>query len=276
MPFDWATESPYEGETVTYIETYRDYQIWYLSGPGVYGLIDPYGTELESFAGSVSGAHTLIDNLLGATYTLTVTCNLDTEILVGEQTVPTNSNISGLNGCYVIEAPLQVMVGGVPWSLEYMQNMQTEVQFPGPSIVQCLLNGPETTHIEYTSAEPTRATAITIEADRTSISEGESVVFTGMLRLIDTGEALPGLPVMLRVDGVDAQAVTTGAGGVFQSTILFSSSGVYIVAAVFEGAETLSPSAAETQVVAGGEGGGVSPLLLAAGIGAATLLLRKR
>jgi len=152
MVFEWATEPPYEGETVTPIETYRLYQIWYLSGPGVYGAIDPYGNE-AGLGNNLIEMRAHIDEWLGAVYTLTVTCNLDTEIRVGEQTVPTNSSITGLNGCYVIMAPSPVTVDGVYWVIEYMQNMQTEAQFPGPSIVQCLSTGPETTHIQYRPTE---------------------------------------------------------------------------------------------------------------------------
>lgn len=152
-PFYWAKEQPYEGATVTYRETYQGYTIYYLSGPGIYGALDPYGNEMQSYAGSVSGAHTLIDNWLGAVYTLTITSNMDTPIQVGEHTVQTNSSITLLNGCYVIEAPPLLMAGGAPYVINYMQNTGTAVQFPGPSIVQCLSMGPVSTHIEYMGAE---------------------------------------------------------------------------------------------------------------------------
>ena len=153
--FWWATEQPYEGASVNYVETYKGYTIWYLTGPGgIYAAKDPYGNEMPSGSSTLSGMRTLIDNWLGATYTLTVTSNLDTQITVGEKNIQTNTSLTLLNGCYQITCPALLMVGGAPWVVDYMQNLQTDVKFYGEnSIVQCLQVGPETTHIEFKPAE---------------------------------------------------------------------------------------------------------------------------
>ena len=62
-PFPWATESPYEDETVNFIEKYRDWGIWYLTGPGVYGVTDPYCVE-TFFHITVQLARDRIDELI--------------------------------------------------------------------------------------------------------------------------------------------------------------------------------------------------------------------
>jgi len=122
------------------------------------------------------------------------------------------------------------------------------------------------------SSPPEIPTTLTIAADRTVINEGESVVFTGVLRRTDTGETIPDMPVTLQVNGQDAMTGYTGAGGVYQASIEFTVAGTYTIAAVFTGYETLSASAAETRVTTGS---GASALPLLAAIGAALLITRK-
>ncbi|MBA7545791.1 hypothetical protein ES705_38167 [subsurface metagenome] len=66
MVFEWATRSPYEGHTVTFIENYRGYAIYYVTGPGgLYGFVDPSGVEKSNWASTISGARNLIDSWEG-------------------------------------------------------------------------------------------------------------------------------------------------------------------------------------------------------------------
>lgn len=121
--------------------------------------------------------------------------------------------------------------------------------------------------------ETTQNTTITLQADRATINEGESVNFAGVLSLTDTGNPLPGMPVIVRMNGVDQGTVQTNVAGVYGFTLTFPAAGTYTVAAVFMGYAELSASAADTQVTAGGAGGSALPILVAAG--AALLLTRK-
>jgi len=63
-PFPWATERPYEGETANFIEAYRGWGVWWLTGPGVYGVTDPSCNELDVYQTSLAGARRLIDDQL--------------------------------------------------------------------------------------------------------------------------------------------------------------------------------------------------------------------
>ena len=62
-PFQWATENGCEGETVNFIEVYRGWGIWYLTCPGLYGVMDPYCVE-AFFHITVQLARDRIDELI--------------------------------------------------------------------------------------------------------------------------------------------------------------------------------------------------------------------
>ena len=65
-PFPWATSGPYEGGTVTFVEEYRGWGIWYLTGPGgLYGITDPNCVDQSTFAGTVQAARGFIDEWIG-------------------------------------------------------------------------------------------------------------------------------------------------------------------------------------------------------------------
>ena len=51
-PFAWLTSGPYQGATVTYIDTYNGYEVYYCTGPGgLYGALDPFTcTQVGSFS----------------------------------------------------------------------------------------------------------------------------------------------------------------------------------------------------------------------------------
>lgn len=67
MVFEWATQSPYTGGTVTYIETYRGYDIYFLGHWGLqfYCFVDPNGVEVNTFHSLLSWIKTHIDGLIG-------------------------------------------------------------------------------------------------------------------------------------------------------------------------------------------------------------------
>lgn len=66
MVFSWATSGPYEGHTVTFIEEYRGYKIYYLTGPGgLYGFVDPAGDELNQWRNTLVDARAYVDDTLG-------------------------------------------------------------------------------------------------------------------------------------------------------------------------------------------------------------------
>lgn len=67
MAFDWATTGPYSGGTVTFIEEYRGYKIYFLAHWGLqfYGLVDPAGVELNRFHTDLSNQRNYIDTVLG-------------------------------------------------------------------------------------------------------------------------------------------------------------------------------------------------------------------
>ncbi len=77
MVFEWATSGPYAGGTVDFIETYQGYDIYFLSHWGLlaYGIVDPSGVELDTFAGTLEAARLYIDSLLEADIPTTLTIN---------------------------------------------------------------------------------------------------------------------------------------------------------------------------------------------------------
>jgi len=74
-PFPWATENGCEGGTVNFIEKYRDWAIWYLTCPGVYGITDPYCTDQPTFFNTVQGARNKIDELIATLLAATLTAS---------------------------------------------------------------------------------------------------------------------------------------------------------------------------------------------------------
>ncbi len=116
--------------------------------------MDPYGNEMPRFASSISGAKVIINNDLGASYNLTVTSNLITQVQIGDTTIiTTGQTVKLLNGCYTI-IPEKPTIEGIPWIIDYMENIGTGVKFPGvDSLTQCLHAGPATTHVEYKPIE---------------------------------------------------------------------------------------------------------------------------
>ncbi|MBA7707672.1 hypothetical protein ES703_116548 [subsurface metagenome] len=67
MVFEWATQPPYDGGNVIFIETYRGYDIYFLDHVGLqfYGFVDPDGVEANIFHSLLSGIKTYIDGLIG-------------------------------------------------------------------------------------------------------------------------------------------------------------------------------------------------------------------
>ncbi|GAH62130.1 unnamed protein product, partial [marine sediment metagenome] len=66
MVFDMFTRGPYEGHTVTFVETYRGYDIYYLTGPGgLYGVVDPDGVEYNRYPTTLAKAQAYVDGVLG-------------------------------------------------------------------------------------------------------------------------------------------------------------------------------------------------------------------
>ncbi|GAG60508.1 unnamed protein product [marine sediment metagenome] len=67
MVFDWATTGPYEGGNVIFIETYRNYDIYFLDHWGLqfYCFVDPNGVEVNTFHSLLSWIKTHIDGLIG-------------------------------------------------------------------------------------------------------------------------------------------------------------------------------------------------------------------
>lgn len=64
-PFPWATESPYEGKTVVPVGyPHRGWGIYYLNGPGVYGIVDPFCVDKTIFFVSDQSARNKIDELI--------------------------------------------------------------------------------------------------------------------------------------------------------------------------------------------------------------------
>ena len=86
-PFPWATdpEGPYEGETVNFIEVYRNWGIWYITGPGVYGITDPYCVDQNLFFGTVQACRNKIDDLIGVGIPTTTTLSAPGSIGVNEK-----------------------------------------------------------------------------------------------------------------------------------------------------------------------------------------------
>ena len=65
MVFDWATSGPYSGGTVTLVDTYQGYDIYYLNAVPVYGIVDPDGVERKPYPSTIAAAYELIDDWTG-------------------------------------------------------------------------------------------------------------------------------------------------------------------------------------------------------------------
>ncbi|GAI36007.1 unnamed protein product, partial [marine sediment metagenome] len=65
MVFDWATTGPYKGGNVIFIETYRNYDIYFLDHWGLqfYCFVDPNGVEANTFHSLLSWIKSYIDSI---------------------------------------------------------------------------------------------------------------------------------------------------------------------------------------------------------------------
>ena len=87
-PFPQFTD---EGEyPVNFIEVYRGWGIWWITGVGVYGITDPYCVDQTFFYGTVQACRTKINDLIGVGIPTTTTLSAPGKIGVNE-----NFNITG-------------------------------------------------------------------------------------------------------------------------------------------------------------------------------------
>jgi len=268
MVFEWATQSPYTGGNVIFIETYRGYDIYFLDHWGLmfYAIVDPDGVELNIFHSTLSYIKNYIDSIApepGEPDTqitdFIIPTSLPAGTPIGELTVVTrNAGTAagylevGINSdkytvAYGSSYPTQVAPGD---TFTFYLTPEIEPNMPNEDYTLTATNYEGTSYITKTILlEVAIPTILTITAPDT-INEGEMLDVITRLTT-QAGEPLAGMETVLTVPEIPEIILRayTGVDGTCDF-MLSLNQGTYTLRADFAGTEAYNSSRAMTTIFA--------------------------